>query len=88
MFPLGYWMKGPLLPVLRHLLASSALIEEGIFRREPVERLIAEHVAARADHHARLWMILNVEIWYRMYVRGERLEDLTGLLRERLGSAA
>ena len=88
MFPLGYWMKGPLLPVLRHLLASSALIEEGIFRREPVERLIAEHVAARADHHARLWMILNVEVWYRMYVRGEPRENLTGLLRERLGSAA
>jgi asparagine synthase (glutamine-hydrolysing) len=88
MFPLGYWMKGPLLPVLRHLLATSALIEEGIFRREPIERLVEEHVANRADHHARLWMILNVEVWYRMYVRGERLEDLTGLLRERLGSAA
>ena len=33
-------------------------------------------------------MILNVEIWYRMYVRGETLEDLAGLLRERLGSKA
>ena len=88
MFPLGYWMKGPLLPVLRHLLATSALLEEGIFRREPVERLVGEHVANRADHHARLWMILNLEVWYRMYVRGERLEDLTGRLRERLGSAA
>jgi asparagine synthase (glutamine-hydrolysing) len=88
MFPLGYWMKGPLLPVLRHLLATSTLIEEGIFRREPIERLVAEHVANRADHHVRLWMILNVEIWYRMYVRGESMEDLSGLLRERLGSKA
>lgn len=88
MFPLGYWMKGPLLPVLRHLLSASKLVEEGIFRREPIERLVAEHVAGRADHHVRLWMILNVEVWYRMYVRGEPLEDLTGLLRERLGSAA
>jgi asparagine synthase (glutamine-hydrolysing) len=89
MFPLGYWMKGPLLPVLKHLLSRPALVEEGIFRREPIEKLVAEHVAHRADHHVRLWMILNVEIWYRMYVRGEPLEDLTGLLRERLvGSAA
>jgi asparagine synthase (glutamine-hydrolysing) len=88
MFPLGYWMKGPLLPVLRHLLATSTLIEEGIFRREPIERLVEEHVANRADHHVRLWMILNVEIWYRMYVRGESMEDLSGLLRERLGSKA
>ena len=36
----------------------------------------------------RLWLILNVEMWYRMYVRGEALEDLTGLLRERLGTEA
>jgi asparagine synthase (glutamine-hydrolysing) len=88
MFPLGYWMKGPLLPVVKHLLSNSTLVEEGIFRREPIERLVEEHVAHRADHHVRLWMILNVEVWYRMYVRGEPLEDLTGLLRERLGSAA
>jgi asparagine synthase (glutamine-hydrolysing) len=88
MFPLGYWMKGPLLPVIKHLLSNSTLVEEGIFRREPIERLVEEHVAHRADHHVRLWMILNVEVWYRMYVRGEPLEDLTGLLRERLGSAA
>jgi asparagine synthase (glutamine-hydrolysing) len=89
MFPLGHWMKGPLLPVVQHLLGQSVLVEEGIFQREPIERLVAEHVAHRADHHVRLWMILNVEVWYRMYVRGERLEDLTGLLREQLvGSAA
>ncbi|HEX7181187.1 MAG TPA: asparagine synthase (glutamine-hydrolyzing) [Thermoanaerobaculia bacterium] len=88
MFPLGYWMKGPLLPVVRHLLSTSALVEEGIFERQAVQRLVAEHVAHRADHHVRLWLILNVEIWYRMFVRGEALEDLSGLLRERLGSAA
>ena len=88
MFPLGYWMRGPLLPVLRHLLATSTLIEEGIFRREPVARLVDEHVAGRADHHVRLWMILNVEIWYRLFVLGESLADLQGLLAERLGSAA
>jgi asparagine synthase (glutamine-hydrolysing) len=89
MFPLGYWMKGPLLPVVRHLLAGSKLIEEGIFERETVDRLVEEHVAGKADHHVRLWMILNVEVWYRMFLHGEALEDLSGLLRERLvGSAA
>jgi asparagine synthase (glutamine-hydrolysing) len=88
MFPLGYWMKGRLLPVVRHLLATSVLIEEGIFRRETIEQLVAEHVADKADHHVRLWLILNVEMWYRMFVRGEALDDLAGLLRERLGTEA
>ena len=88
MFPLGYWMKGPLLPVLRHLLGESVLIEEGIFEREPIEKLLQEHLAHKADHHVRLWLILNVEVWYRMFVRGEALEDLSGRLKERLGTAA
>jgi asparagine synthase (glutamine-hydrolysing) len=88
MFPLGYWMKGPLLPALRHLLAHSLLIEEGIFQRETIDRLVEEHLSDRADHHVRLWMILNVEVWYRMFVRGEAQEELSGFLRESLGSAA
>jgi asparagine synthase (glutamine-hydrolysing) len=88
MFPLGYWMRGPLLPVLHHLLDHSAVIEQGIFSREAVARLLEEHLGERADHHVRLWMILNVEIWYRMFVLGESLADLQGMLSERLGSAA
>ena len=88
MFPLGYWMRGPLLPVLTHLLEDSAVIEQGIFSREAVARLLEEHLGERADHHVRLWMILNVEIWYRMFVLGESLADLQGMLSERLGSAA
>jgi len=88
MFPLGYWMRGPLLPVLRHLLDHSAVLEQGIFSRQAVARLVGEHLARRADHHVRLWMILNVEVWYRLFVLGESLADLEGLLAERLGSAA
>jgi asparagine synthase (glutamine-hydrolysing) len=82
MFPLAYWIKGPLLPVLRRLLDEGAVIEAGIFRREAIARLLDEHLAHKADHHVRLWLILNVEIWYRLFVLGERIEDLTGRLRE------
>jgi asparagine synthase (glutamine-hydrolysing) len=88
MFPLGYWLRGPLLPVLTHLLDRSAVLEQGIFAREAVARLLGEHLEQRADHHVRLWMILNVEVWYRLFVLGESLADLEGMLAERLGSAA
>jgi hypothetical protein len=33
-------------------------------------------------------MVLNVEVWYRMFMLGESQADLQGLLAERLGSAA
>ena len=83
MFPLAYWMKGPLLPVMRRLLRDAAVLEEGIFQREAVERLLAEHLADKADHHVRLWLILNVEVWFRLFIRREPLGDLAGRLRER-----
>jgi asparagine synthase (glutamine-hydrolysing) len=88
MFPLAYWIKGPLLPVLELLVERSVLVERGIFSRPAIERLLAEHLAGRADHHVRLWMVLNVEVWYRMFVLGQSLTDLQGSLTERLGSAA
>ncbi len=70
MFPIGPWMKGPLVPVLRDFIATSTLVSDGIFRREPMTRMLDEHLADRADHHVRLWMLLSLEIWYRMHRSG------------------
>ena len=73
----------------RWILAALALSPFGYLASVRRWRLlIREHLEHKADHHVRLWLILNVEVWYRMFVRGETLEDLSGLLRERLGSAA
>ncbi len=82
MFPLGYWMRGPLVPVLRSLLSESRLIQAGIFRPDAFARLLEEHLAGRADHHVRLWLLLNVEIWYRMVLLGESEGDLQAMLGE------
>jgi asparagine synthase (glutamine-hydrolysing) len=84
MFPLGYWMKGPLVPVLRHLLDDSALVRAEIFRRDAIRALLDEHLAGRADHHVRLWMLLNVEVWYRLYVLREPMDTVAGTLAERV----
>ncbi len=88
MFPLGYWMKGALIPVLRHLVQHSLLVEAGIFRREGIARLLEEHLADRADHHVRLWMVLNFELWYRMYLAGRPCSTLDDMLGVTIGSAA
>jgi asparagine synthase (glutamine-hydrolysing) len=76
MFPLGYWIKGPLEPVLRAWIDDSALVRAGIFRREALSRLLDEHLADRADHHVRLWMFLNVEVWFRMYQLGQSADGV------------
>jgi asparagine synthase (glutamine-hydrolysing) len=79
MFPLGYWMKGPLAQVLRYLIDNLMIVEAGIFRKEPISQLFEEHLANVADHHVRLWLILSVEVWYRMYFEGQSIEEIQGL---------
>jgi hypothetical protein len=47
-----------------------------------------EHLANKADHHVRLWMLLNLELWYRMYLLGQPLDDLREMLEHRVEASA
>ncbi len=37
----------------------------------PLERLVGEHEAGTANHADRLWLLLNLEIWQRIFLDGE-----------------
>lgn len=86
MFPVGHWMKGPLVPMLKSFVSRSSLVSDGIFRREAMTRILEEHLADRVDHHVRLWMLLNVELWYRMYRSGWSPAGVDTVMDEMAGS--
>ena len=69
-FPLALWMKGELRPLLEAVIAESHLVREGIFVREAMSRLLAEHVSGGQDHNYRLWMLFNLEVFWRLYIEG------------------
>jgi asparagine synthase (glutamine-hydrolysing) len=66
--PVGDWLRGELRELAQDVLLSSAALARGIFRKEYVERLLADHVAGRAQHDTRLWALLMLELWFRMWV--------------------
>jgi asparagine synthase (glutamine-hydrolysing) len=68
MFPVAYWFRDRLYPLLKSLLPNGRLVQERLLRPQTVLRLLEEHRSNRIDHHVRLWMLLNLEIWYQMYV--------------------
>ena len=86
MFPIGPWMKGPLVPVLQRLVAESALVADGVFRRDAMGRMLEQHLAHRSDHHVRLWMLLNIEVWYRMHRAGWSEDAMDDVRDELLGT--
>ncbi len=84
MFPIAYWFKETLHQFLKDFLLSGRLIEENIFRPEKIALLIDEHREGKTDHHVRLWMILNTEIWYRLMIDDVPVDELTALLDDAL----
>jgi asparagine synthase (glutamine-hydrolysing) len=70
-FPLGRWMRTELRGFLLSLAERSRFVEHGIFRAEYVRRITDEHLAGRVDHNYRLWILINLEFWYRSFIDGE-----------------
>ena len=61
--------------------AGTTNLERGLFRAEAVKRLFAEHRAGHRDHGNRIWRLLNLELWFRVFADGEPCAD--GLARSR-----
>ncbi len=76
MFPIAYWFRTDLYPFLSDTLLNGYFIREGLFSKAAVQRLLEEHRARRVDHHVRLWMLLNLEVWQRLYILGWGLDRL------------
>lgn len=76
MFPVAYWFEDELQPFLRATLSKARSVADGIFRAETVTRLLDEHRARKIDNHVRIWMILNFEIWYRLYVEASTVSQV------------
>jgi asparagine synthase (glutamine-hydrolysing) len=70
--PLVHWFRNELRSLPAELLLDPATIERGYFRREEVERLIAEHQSGKEDHALRLWTLIQLETWQREVVERDR----------------
>ena len=66
--PLATWILGPQLTTLEKMLLSPRSVSRGLFRPEAVRRLFAEHRANHRDHSDRIWRLLNLEIWQRVFI--------------------
>jgi asparagine synthase (glutamine-hydrolysing) len=68
--PLGPWFKNELKPLLMDTLNSERFKKRGLFDLGATNRLIAEHMEGKQDHHLLLYGILLIELWHRRYIDG------------------
>jgi asparagine synthase (glutamine-hydrolysing) len=69
--PWAYWLAGPQLDDLEKMLMEPRTRERKYFRPEVIQRLFAEHRAHHRDHGNRIWRLLNLETWMRVFLDGE-----------------
>lgn len=81
-FPLGMWMRGELKGFVENLFRQSRFVELGLFDPAYMERLRDEHVSGRFEHSFRLWILINLELWYRLHFEGQTVETSQGLIEE------
>ena len=65
--PIAKWVKGPLNPLFRELLASDRVGREGFFNPEYVTRLLQDHLLNKRDNRKQLWTLLVWELWVNRY---------------------
>ncbi len=68
--PLAAWLRGPLRRPLEVLLRDERFTARGYFDRPAVLGYLDRHMAGE-DHSSRLWALLCLELWFRMFVDGE-----------------
>jgi asparagine synthase (glutamine-hydrolysing) len=66
-----HWLSGPALSKIESTLLSDRAVARGIFNTESISRLVAEHRRGHQDNNVRIWRLLNLELWQRIFLDGE-----------------
>jgi asparagine synthase (glutamine-hydrolysing) len=74
--PIGRWLRGGFGGAAREFITGSRASDRKLFEPDFVRRLADEHRSGRAEHGTRLWLLMNLEIWQRIFLDGEDAESI------------
>ena len=66
--PVDHWFRNEIKELAYDTLLSQSARHRGLFRPDYVQRLLDEHCGFTRDHHTRLWALLMLELWFRMWI--------------------
>jgi asparagine synthase (glutamine-hydrolysing) len=72
--PLPHWFRRELRNLPAEVLLGADARVRAYVRPEAIQRMINEHQAEQADHSARLWTLLQLELWHQEVVESPLLQ--------------
>ncbi len=74
--PVGRWLRGAFGSLVQEFVLTPRALDRDLFNSDFVRQLAAEHGNGSQDHGDRLWLLLNLEIWQRIFIDGEAPETV------------
>ncbi|MCH7811214.1 MAG: asparagine synthase (glutamine-hydrolyzing) [Chloroflexi bacterium] len=75
--PLERWFRGDLMSYARELLLSTEARSRGIVDTEAVARWLDRGEANGGEFGQKVWMLVNLELWFRLYFPDGRALDVS-----------
>jgi asparagine synthase (glutamine-hydrolysing) len=80
--PLGGWFAGPFRRAVDDFVLGERARGRGLFAAPAVSRLVDEHLSG-IDRGTQIWLLVNLEIWHRIFLDGEDPAAITCGIDER-----
>jgi asparagine synthase (glutamine-hydrolysing) len=80
--PVGEWFKSELRPLLDVLLSRQSIERRGLLSWPAVRGVLAAHAANREDYSDLILVLLNLEIWCRLFMDNRVPHDVSEELAE------
>ena len=69
--PVHDWFRNELKDYSQDILMSEKCINREYFKKESVKNMLDEHMSGKVNHGSRIWSLLNLELWHRMFIDGK-----------------
>jgi asparagine synthase (glutamine-hydrolysing) len=69
--PVSRWFRHELKGYMYDVLLDKRTLGRGYFEKTGIERLLDEHVSLRNDHSSKIWALLFLETWFRVFIERE-----------------
>jgi asparagine synthase (glutamine-hydrolysing) len=67
--PIAAWLRGPLEPFAREVLAPSAIARQGLLDPAAVTPILDRHCSGREDLSRQIWGLMALTLWFDRYAR-------------------
>lgn len=74
--PVGAWLRGEFTGLLDDLVTGDRALARGLFAPDALRGIVAAHRAGTGGHAERLWALVNLEVWQRIFLDGEPVEQV------------